>query len=158
MPETNPPASPGPPDAPAPLPTPENRLRRQLLKALAGTVAVGTATWFGWTRFLFPPRRHGLLLGPVTNFKPGAPPTLIPNTDNAQYAIQNTGQGEFLVLSAICTHQGCSVAWDARAGNYLCPCHLGRYDTSGKVIGGPPPRPLPSLPNHVQGDMLYLNS
>ncbi len=146
------------PDAPAPLPTPENRLRRQLLKGFAGTLVVGAAAFFGWTRYLFPPRRHGLLLGPVALFAPGGPPTLLPDPFTAQYSVQSTGPGQFIVLSAVCTHQGCSVDWDKATGSFLCPCHQGRYDAHGRVLGGPPPRPLPALAHHVQGDMLYLNS
>lgn len=41
---------------------------------------------------------------------------------------------------------------------FLRPCHQGRYDASGKVIGGPPPLPLASLPHHAAGDKLFLNS
>lgn len=39
-----------------------------------------------------------------------------------------------------CTHAGCSVALED--GAFACPCHGGRYDTEGRNIAGPPPRPL----------------
>ncbi len=44
-------------------------------------------------------------------------------------------------FSAICTHQGCTVA---PAGKQLqCPCHGSVFDAStGAVISGPAPRPL----------------
>jgi cytochrome b6-f complex iron-sulfur subunit len=51
-------------------------------------------------------------------------------------------------FSAICTHMGCTVA---PAGTQLhCPCHGSVYNaTTGAVIHGPAPRPLPSIAVHV---------
>ncbi len=51
-------------------------------------------------------------------------------------------------FSAICTHMGCTVA---PAGTELhCPCHGSVYSaTTGKVLGGPAPRPLPRIPVDV---------
>jgi Rieske Fe-S protein len=48
-------------------------------------------------------------------------------------------------FSAICTHLGCTVQAD---GNKLnCPCHGSQYDAlTGKVLRGPAPDPLPSIP------------
>ena len=46
-------------------------------------------------------------------------------------------------FSAICTHLGCVVDWDSEKKQMVCPCHAGRFDLDGKVISGPPPRPLP---------------
>lgn len=45
-------------------------------------------------------------------------------------------------FSAICTHLGCLVDWDFQKHEFLCPCHAGQFDLEGRVIGGPPPRPL----------------
>ena len=54
--------------------------------------------------------------------------------------------GEFIALSAVCTHLGCIVQWQKEKQDFLCPCHGGRYTEDGTVISGPPPRPLPRLP------------
>jgi len=52
--------------------------------------------------------------------------------------------GDFRAFSAICTHAGCAV--DLSGGEFVCPCHGGRYSASnGSVLGGPPPSPLPAL-------------
>jgi len=64
--------------------------------------------------------------------------------------------GEVKVLSSICTHLGCHVQWDQVAGNFLCPCHLARFDASGKVLSGPPPTPLPAYPVRIAGDDVYV--
>jgi cytochrome b6-f complex iron-sulfur subunit len=51
--------------------------------------------------------------------------------------------GGFKAFSAICTHLGCIVSWDEASRKIACPCHAGFFDVEGKVISGPPPRPLP---------------
>jgi Rieske Fe-S protein len=53
-----------------------------------------------------------------------------------------TPQG-FRAFAAICTHLGCVVGWDAARRQIACPCHAGFFDLNGRVVGGPPPRPLP---------------
>ncbi len=48
----------------------------------------------------------------------------------------------FRAFSAICTHLGCVVQWDEKQHQIVCPCHGGSFDTTGRVLAGPPPRPL----------------
>jgi Rieske Fe-S protein len=61
------------------------------------------------------------------------------------------------VLDTTCTHLGCGVSWNAEAKLFLCPCHGGKYAVDGKVVGGPPPRPLARLPFVVEGGRLSLD-
>jgi menaquinol-cytochrome c reductase iron-sulfur subunit len=49
---------------------------------------------------------------------------------------------EFVAVSNRCAHAGCPTRFVEAAGNFICPCHGGVYDFQGKVIGGPPVRPL----------------
>ncbi len=54
-----------------------------------------------------------------------------------------------VAYSAVCTHQGCDVgAWDAETKTLWCPCHDSKYDPreSGRVVGGPAPKRLATLP------------
>ena len=62
-----------------------------------------------------------------------------------------TEDGEtFSAYSGVCTHLGCSFAFDAENKRYHCPCHHGLFDyKTGAVIGGPPPRALDTLPVRV---------
>jgi cytochrome b6-f complex iron-sulfur subunit len=64
--------------------------------------------------------------------------------------------GEYLALSAVCTHLGCVVQWQEAQGEFLCPCHGGRFASNGTVLAGPPPRPLENLPVAVDGDQLRI--
>ena len=58
--------------------------------------------------------------------------------------------------SLLCTHQGCEVAWSEAAQAYLCPCHEGKYDAEGRPKEGPPPAPLRSVPERLEGAVLLL--
>jgi len=60
--------------------------------------------------------------------------------------------GEFIALSTRCAHLGCPVRFVQAAGNFICPCHGGVYDFEGKVIGGPPVRPLDRFQTRVSAD------
>jgi Rieske Fe-S protein len=58
--------------------------------------------------------------------------------------IDRDGDG-YRALSAVCQHLGCRVHWDDGAQQFKCPCHGGIYDREGRVVAGPPPRPLERL-------------
>jgi cytochrome b6-f complex iron-sulfur subunit len=58
--------------------------------------------------------------------------------------VVNTGEG-YRAFSAVCTHLGCVVKWKKGRRQFFCPCHGGRFDIDGQVMGGPAPRPLTRL-------------
>jgi cytochrome b6-f complex iron-sulfur subunit len=45
-------------------------------------------------------------------------------------------------ISAVCTHLGCVVPWNAGENKFMCPCHGSQYDETGKVVRGPAPLSL----------------
>ena len=49
---------------------------------------------------------------------------------------------DVLILNSRCTHLGCTVNWSQSDQVYLCPCHDAKFSKEGKVLDGPPPRPL----------------
>ena len=53
-------------------------------------------------------------------------------------------EGEFLALSARCTHQGCQVK--VKRQSFNCSCHGSAYDGYGNVIRGPAQKRLRSFP------------
>jgi Rieske Fe-S protein len=63
---------------------------------------------------------------------------------------------EYIAISTRCAHLGCPVRFVQAAGNFICPCHGGVYDFEGKVIGGPPVRPLDRFQTRVTGDTLEV--
>lgn len=59
-------------------------------------------------------------------------------------------KGDLVAFSAICTHQGCTVA--PQGDQLVCPCHGSTYDlATGDNTGGPAPKPLAKIPVTVKG-------
>jgi len=73
----------------------------------------------------------------------------------AVYAVTLDGVN-YLVFSNACTHLGCPVQWDDKERLFLCPCHNGGFSIEGRVIKGPPPRPLERLEHKVDSGILYV--
>jgi thiosulfate dehydrogenase [quinone] large subunit len=72
-----------------------------------------------------------------------------PHTGQPAYVV-HTSASTFVAFGAVCTHAGCIVEFDASSLQFVCPCHGGRYDArNGRVVAGPPPSPLPSIPVHI---------
>ncbi len=70
-------------------------------------------------------------------------------------------QRRVVAYSAVCTHAGCTVAYDAGSRLLACPCHGAEFDpTRGATpVAGPADRPLASITLHVGPDGgLYLPS
>ncbi|MDT8424120.1 MAG: ubiquinol-cytochrome c reductase iron-sulfur subunit [Desulfuromonadales bacterium] len=140
-----------------PLPTQQ---RRRFLQMILGALGVALAALFGWPifRFLLPPGgddgggaislpRDIVAVGKAHFFDfQGRPAVLIA-----------PAAGEYLALSAVCTHLGCIVKWVADQDEFLCPCHGGRFAPDGRVLGGPPPKALESYVVTVDGDQLLVS-
>lgn len=63
---------------------------------------------------------------------------------------------EFVAFSQKCTHLSCAVIPRPDQGVFHCPCHEGVFELrSGRVLAGPPPRPLPRILLEVRGDDIY---
>ena len=84
-----------------------------------------------------------LKVGATHNFatKSGAPAVLF-----------RTKTGVF-AYSAICTHQGCTVAYSGTSKTLKCPCHGAEFDPfkSAKVVNGPAQTPLAKIKVAVSG-------
>jgi cytochrome b6-f complex iron-sulfur subunit len=51
--------------------------------------------------------------------------------------------GKLGALDARCTHEGCTVQYNANDEVVWCACHNALFDVDGRVLSGPPPKPLP---------------
>jgi Rieske Fe-S protein len=74
-----------------------------------------------------------------------------------QVVVTQPTAGEFKVFSAVCTHMGCIVNQISN-GTIDCPCHGSQYSiTTGAVVAGPAPRPLPAKQFQVSGGSIFLD-
>ena len=53
--------------------------------------------------------------------------------------LQDSG---LLAVYQRCTHLGCSVPFDHKSGQFVCPCHGSAFTMEGDVLNPPAPRPL----------------
>jgi menaquinol-cytochrome c reductase iron-sulfur subunit len=63
---------------------------------------------------------------------------------------------DLTVFSPICTHLGCRFNWNPDSRHFECPCHGSVYAIDGKVLAGPAPRPLDTLPFRLDKGELYV--
>lgn len=63
--------------------------------------------------------------------------------------------GDFVAYSAVCTHQGCTVAY--KDGQLACPCHGSVFDPAngGEVVTPPAEQPLAEIPVEVRGGEVF---
>jgi len=133
-------------DAPE-IPLETTPSRRRFLDLLLG------ATLFGWVASIaYPVLRY---LKPLPQTGPSGPAHLtreevakleekkfvvVPVSGQRVMVFQTSDQ--LYAVSAKCTHEGCTVSFLPAQSILWCPCHDGRFDVSGRVLSGPPPRPL----------------
>jgi len=78
-----------------------------------------------------------------------------PGEDDPAIALR-LADGEIVAFSSSCTHLSCPVLWHKDEGALICPCHNGVFDErTGRVVSGPPPRPLPKIMLEERADGLY---
>ena len=74
------------------------------------------------------------------NLPDGAPATAANRIAGAGGA---AGKPEWLIVSGVCTHLGCTpTAFEGDFGGWLCHCHGSMYDTAGRIRKGPAPQNL----------------
>lgn len=136
-----------------------NQQRRAFLGILLGGVGAVLAGVFTWPIFRFLAPRGGggedsqvrlskdvVKIGGAHFFDfQGRPAVLL-----------QPSAGAFVALSAVCTHLGCIVKWVDGKGEFLCPCHGGRFSVEGKVLGGPPPKALATYAVNVEDTDLVV--
>ncbi len=135
--------------------------RRNFLKVVTSILGLGALGAFAYPvfRFLLPVEgaaraqkieipKAEIPLGGTKDVMIGATPAIIINTKDKGV----------LAFSRVCTHLGCLVKYDPQRQIFICPCHAGMFDLEGKVISGPPPKPLPKFSVRVEGNNLVIGA
>ncbi len=69
--------------------------------------------------------------------------------------VYRESEEDFVVYNLHCTHVGCRVNWSPRARRFFSPCHGGVFDKDGRVLSGPPPRPLDRYEVKIENGFVY---
>jgi cytochrome b6-f complex iron-sulfur subunit len=64
--------------------------------------------------------------------------------------------GSMQALSAVCTHMGCIVRFNADRGSLDCPCHGASFALDGSPINHDYLQSLPRLQSRINGDMVEV--
>jgi Rieske Fe-S protein len=91
-------------------------------------------------------------LATVSDIPEGGAISATDASGNAILLTQPTA-GTVVALSAICTHQGCTVAPGGK--QLVCPCHGSVYDLTGANVSGPAPKPLATVDVHVTNGEVF---
>lgn len=142
---------------------PENSLppdqRRRYLLVLLGAVGSALAALSAWplVRFFMPrdTAGGGSAIEIPRNKVPAGSAHFFDFRGRPAVLLQPRS-GEFIALTAVCTHLGCIVKWQVDQQEFLCPCHGGRFSVDGMVLGGPPPSPLETFPVALKGDHIVV--
>ena len=129
--------------------------RREVFRlASVGIVAVGAALAGGKMRTKNPTPEAGTAIATLSGLPIGATKNFAA-ADGSPAVLFRTKAGVF-AYSRICTHQGCTVNYDANSNTLLCPCHGAAFDPTkdGAVVGGPAPAPLTKIKVAIKGNSI----
>lgn len=79
----------------------------------------------------------------------------LPN-DRGPAIMVRLSEDRYVAYSQKCTHLQCPVLWRPEEKKLACPCHKGAFEVeTGRVLYGPPERPLPPVRLAVKADGVY---
>jgi cytochrome b6-f complex iron-sulfur subunit len=67
-----------------------------------------------------------------------------------------TAPNSIVAVNSLCTHQGCTVAWDDSDGVFACPCHGSQFSSDGSVVSGPAAAPLGTFEAKTEDDLVLV--
>lgn len=78
-------------------------------------------------------------------------------TEDHPCILVRLSETEFAAYSQSCTHLQCPVHYQHAKRQFYCPCHEGFFSAEdGRVLAGPPPRPLPRYPVEVRDGEVWV--
>jgi thiosulfate dehydrogenase [quinone] large subunit len=131
---------------------PDLRDRREVIRIL-GIAAASVAAVFVGKRFETsnPTPETGTAIAKVADFPIGSTKEFVA-ADGGPAVLFRTKAGVF-AYSSVCTHQGCSVAYDSKSNLLNCPCHGAQFDPSkdGAAVSGPTKISLAKIKVAIKG-------
>jgi len=142
--------------------TPVSPGRRSFLGRLWLALGLATAAELGWIgESFFRPRpgaraagQRWIVAGSVDLFPPGS----VTPFPQGKFYLARLPDGGFLALSRSCTHLGCSLPWDEKKQEFVCPCHGSVFDIRGEVRQPPAPRALDLFPVSIENNVVRIDT
>lgn len=72
------------------------------------------------------------------------------------FIIIRAGESNYVALSKVCTHSGCTVEFSKASNNLPCPCHGSKFTIDGAVINGPATSALKKYTTKLNGNILTI--
>jgi Rieske Fe-S protein len=121
------------------------------LAMVAGQVWILVKSWFAGKPATTPPtpvaRKGEIAVGEVKLFT-------YPTAEDHCILVR-TAPETYVAYSQKCTHLSCAVFYSRESNQLECPCHKGFFAVDdGRVLAGPPRRPLPRIELETRGDDL----
>lgn len=136
--------------------------RRNFLSWLLGGSVVASLGSFLYpvVRFLNPPQVseaavNEVAAGKVQDLKPNS--GKIVKFGNKPALLVRVSETEWKAFSAVCSHLNCTVQYQESSRQIWCACHNGTYDLTGRVVSGPPPKPLEEFAVLVRGEEVVIS-
>ena len=134
--------------------------RRQFTKFLVLTsfgMFVGNVWIFVKSLFAKAPCRASGSVGRDRLGDSGRRSETVPLSDGKRSLYSCTdAEQELVAYSQKCTHLSCAVYYSPGKNRLECPCHEGYFSIdTGRVLQGPPPRPLPKIHLEQRGDQVF---
>ncbi len=110
--------------------------------------------------------QNWIRLGPTSKLELGTPTLfkakierrtgwIVNEEELSVYVVTDDGR-DYIAMTSICSHLGCRVRWIADQDQFFCPCHNAAFDKDGRVVSGPPPRPLDRFEVRVENDQIEI--
>ena len=78
-------------------------------------------------------------------------------TENDPCILMRLEPDKFVAFNQNCTHLSCPVIFNSVSRQLECPCHKGFFSAEdGRVVAGPPKRPLEALTVSVRGGRVWV--
>lgn len=89
---------------------------------------------------------------------PGGSVALAPPTVPCAIVVSRVDMTTVVAVDATCTHQACTVGFDAAQQKLLCPCHGSRFAVDGTVELGPATQPLAQYAARLDANGVTVSS
>jgi len=133
--------------------------RRQFCKVACGSALAVGAGWLARDKlFPVPAATQPKLVGRIEEVPVGGYKLFRYPTEHQPCILVRLSENQFVAYSQSCTHLMCPVNYQHEKRQFYCPCHEGFFSAEdGRVLAGPPPRPLPSYPVEIRGSEIWVN-